>query len=362
MKKFSVNKIFTLFLLIAALSVTFQACKKDSDGSPGVGPGNMQSSGIAPGEGAGGEVLTLNGSGLGDIRSIVFDKGNVPAIVTSTLNTESALIFRVPDTANGGTQNIIFTNSAGKTLSIPFNVIAMPAVTEVSNYNFTTGSQITLTGNNLNDVTSVVLDGSSTAATIVSQTRKKLVISMPQTTLSKAKLKVTNATGTIVTNQEFFSIPNNFILFADDWGTGAYNSGVQSWSFDCDVSTSTTEVRSGTTSLKTKYKENGGLSLFLGSDWGDPMKVFTDWLPNSKYITFWAKAVDSEAKLEIITDSPPWDGTYSGKGKIEVTVPKDVWTYFKVQNGLTGKYGRVNIILRGSTDKVVYFDDLMFLK
>jgi hypothetical protein len=363
MNKLFIKQLPQLMLLLLASILVFTSCEKDSDGSPDVKPGNMQSEGITPGEGAGGAVITLKGSGLGDIRSIVFDKGNVPAIVTSTLNTEGALVFRVPDTANGGTQNIIFTNSQGMSLTLPFNVVAMPSVTDVSNYNFNTDVQITLTGNNLNDVSKVVLEGTTTEATIVSQTRKQLVIKMPATTLSKTKLKVTNATGSIVTNQEFYSIPNNFVLFADDWGSGAYNSGVQSWSWDVEVGTSATEVKSGTTSLKTKFKEDGGLSLFLGSDWGNPMKVFTDWLPTPpKYLSFWAKALDSDVKMEIITDSPPWDGTYSGKGKIEVTIPKDVWTYFKIPNSLTGKYGRMNIILRGSTEKVVYFDDMMFLK
>src|SRR3982074_755577 len=120
MKKIFFDKMQGLIFLFIAIVFIFPTCIKESDGSPDVTAGNPVSAGINPAEGAGGLVLTLKGSGLGDMRSIVFDKNNVPATFMSTLNTENAIVFRVPDTAFGGMQNIVFTNSKGNKLSVPF--------------------------------------------------------------------------------------------------------------------------------------------------------------------------------------------------------------------------------------------------
>src|SRR5207245_1978671 len=106
----------------------------------------------------------------------------------TTLNTSTAIVFRVPDTVSGGPQNIVFTNSDGKTLIVPFTGLAFPKVTSASNYDFVAGTQLTLTGNNLETVSKVVLHGSTSAATIVSKSKKQLVIKMPSTTVARAAL------------------------------------------------------------------------------------------------------------------------------------------------------------------------------
>ncbi|WP_350340187.1 hypothetical protein [Paraflavitalea speifideaquila] len=80
------------------------------------------------------------------MRSIVFDNGNVPAAFNPVFNTSNAVIFRVPDTANGGDQNIIFTNIDGRSVKVPFSVVALPAVATVFPVDFQAGTSITLTG------------------------------------------------------------------------------------------------------------------------------------------------------------------------------------------------------------------------
>src|SRR5215211_1267513 len=96
---------FKNFLAIAALVViAASSCKKDTDGSPGSSPGNPTMTGITPAEAAGGAVVTITGSGLGGMRTIVFDKNNVPATFQPNLNSDNAILFRVPDTAFGGQQ------------------------------------------------------------------------------------------------------------------------------------------------------------------------------------------------------------------------------------------------------------------
>ena len=361
MKKIIINKIELLSFLVFSFALALSSCKKDSDGSPSVKAGTPILESITPALASGGDLITLKGSGLGDMRSIIFEKDSIPAYLMSTLNTENVILFRVPSDGIGGAQNIIFINSAGKTLVVPFNVLAFPQVSSVSNYDFVKGDLITLTGTNLNDVTDVLLTGTTVHATIISKVKTKLVISMPATTVTRATLDITNVTGMITTTMEFVSITNNFVMYADAWGPGAYNSGVQSWSYGCNVSETSQEFKTGTKSLKVDYAD-GGLSLFLGSDWGDPMHVFTDWYAPA-FMTFWAKGGGKDVSLLIKTDKPPDDGTYSGAGDKIVSVPKDVWTYFKIPAGTwTGKYGRLNIIISGSTSRTVYFDDLLYIK
>jgi hypothetical protein len=359
MKKTINISIALLPVLITALALAFSSCQKDSDGSPYVEPGNPVLISVTPTSAQGDEMVTVIGTGLGDMQAVIFETDSVPTYLNPTLNTATSILFRVPADAFGGNQNIILINSKGKVLNVPFNVLAFPIVTAVSNYNFTAGSQIKLTGNNLNDVTSVKFTGTADAATIVSQTRKEMVIAMPSTTLTSGTLDITNVTGLTETTQVFVCIPNNFVMYADAWGPGAYNSGVQSWSYSCGVSETGDDFKTGTKGLKVTYQAGGGLSLFLGSDWGDPMHVFTDWY-SPTYISFWAKAVGSAATLRIIPDSPPWDGTYSGAGSKTVDVPADVWTYFKFPSSvITGKYGRLNIIC--DLEKTVVFDDLLYI-
>jgi hypothetical protein len=81
----------------------------------------------------------------------------------------------VPDTAYGGNQNITLTNVDGKSVTVPFRVLAYPVVSSAFPTDFQAGSTVTLTGSNLDDVTSVVINGTTDAATIVSKTRSQMI-------------------------------------------------------------------------------------------------------------------------------------------------------------------------------------------
>jgi hypothetical protein len=357
MKKILFNKIKLLSFLVFSFTLSLSSCKKDSDGSPDVKAGIPVFESITPNTAAGGSLITLKGSGLGDMKSIVFDKDSIHTYLMSTLNTETVILFRVPGDAIGGPQNIVFVNSEGKTLKVPFNVEAFPQVNSVSNYDFVTGSQITLTGTNLNDVTDVTLTGTSDHASIVSATRTTLVIAMPSTAVSRATLDVTNVSGKITTSAEFVSITNNFIVYADAYGTGAFNGGVQSWSYGCNVSESTQEFKTGTKSLKVDYAD-GGLSLWLGSDTWSDGHWFTDFF-HPTYITFWAKGAGKDVSIIIKGDGPP----NAPPDSKTVSVPADVWTYFKIPaNFIPGSYGRLNFIISGTTGRTVYYDDILYVK
>jgi hypothetical protein len=358
MKKIIVR--YTLLILPAALMLFANSCKKEDD-PYSKASSNPVANAVDPGQGPANMVLTVNGSNMGGVASIAFETDNVEASFNPLFNTDNTIIFRVPSDAVPGPQKIIFTNTKGVKFSVNFNVLGLPAITAVSNYNFSTGTQLTLTGKNLNDVTAVTYGTSADVVTIVSKTPTSLVISMPATVQPKGFLAITNLAGTSTTTQEFVSLQNNFIMFTDDWGPGAYNSGVQSWSWGSNAFASTDFAKSGTKSLRVDYVD-GGLSMFLGSDWGAPAHNFTDfYTPFPTYLSFWARAVGSD--VTVIAQPDGGAGTFNASGEKTITIPADTWTYFKIPaNFITGQFSRLNIKISGSTNKTVYYDDVMWVK
>ncbi len=346
MKQLFKKQINAWLLLLALGTLLFTGCRKDSDGSPDVNTGGMSSGEINPGSAAGGEVITLKGSGIGQIRSIVFDKNNVPAPFLSTLNTETDLVFRVPDTAFGGPQNIIFTNADGKTLTVPFSVIALPNVTSAFPTDFETGTEITLNGNNLDDVSSVVLEGTTDACTIVSKTRKKLVLSMPASTADRAKLKLTNASGIRITDMEFVNVNRALTVFTEQ-----LNNGFENWGWGGDYNASTDDKITGSKCLKAAYDPGGTWGgMQLGN--GGSINV-----AGYKYFSFWVKGADVDKNVQFLLN---W-----GNQKV-ITIPANKWSYFRYElaTGYPGLGNSVNNVTFQIQEagKTLLFDNIMFFK
>ena len=360
MKKIKNTLLFPL-VLILAFSL-FISCRKeissviDASSSP-------KADSVSPSRAAGNNVLTLTGSGLGDIVNIVFEKGNVPAPFNPVFNTDKAMIFRVPDTANGGPQNIIFTNRLGKQFTVPFNVIALPIVNSVSNYNFKQGTIDTLFGNNLDDVNKVVLTASpATEVTIVSKTKKQLVLSMPATTLFRSTLNITNLTGTITTTQEFVSLVNNFNFFTD-----GYDNGEQDASWGDAGFVSTTEFKSGTASFGKNFQAGNWHQMGFG--WNN--------ITNNgyTYLSFYMKGGSVDFELWVFTQQTLGSSDPYGNANQKIIVPAKVWTYYKIPvntlnlwaNG--SGFNQIGWRIKGpgggqvgSGDEKLYLDDVMLVK
>lgn len=337
-----INSLVGFLVLGSVLIVA--SCQKDTDGSPGIAPGTPVAEALAPDSAGGGVVLTLTGSGLGDMRSIVFEKNNVPALFYSTLNTATAIVFRVPDTAYGGPQNIIFTNSAGATLTVPFKVLAYPTVTEAFPTDFEAGTVVTITGSNLDDVSKVVVAGTTDAATIISQTRGQLVVQMPATNAERASLVITNATGDLVTNQEFVNVSKALQVFSDE-----LMNGFQSWSWGGDFASSTDTYITGAKSMKAAFDPAGSWGgLQLGGGTID--------ITGYKYFSFWAKGADVDKQLTLHIN---W-----GPAK-DYTIPAGKWVYFKEETAifLPGITSVNNVTFQiHDAGKTIYLDNIIFVK
>jgi IPT/TIG domain len=345
MKNNRIHLLIKYTTIVFAAALLAVSCKKDSDGSPADKAGAMASGTIAPGSAAGGEVITLTGTGIGQIRSIVFDKNNVPAPFISTLNTETNLVFRVPDTAYGGPQNVIFTNSDGKTLSVPFSVIALPNITGAFPTDFEAGTVVTLTGNNLDDVTNIVLEGTTDAATIISQTRREMKITMPASNADRAKLKLTNASGVRVTDMDFVNVSKAITVFSEQ-----LDNGFENWGWGGTYAASTDDKITGAKSMKAAYDESGSWG---GMQLGNSGSVN---ISGYRYFSFWAKGADIDKNVQFYLN---WNNV-----KV-ITVPANKWTYFRYE--LATAYPGVTSVNNVTyqifeAGKTIYFDNIMFSK
>ena len=335
----------TLMLAVISIAIASTSCKKNVDVHPAVDK-------IDPGQGAGNAVITVTGSDLRNIKTMVLDLGNVPIALNSNFNTDNAIIFRVPANANVGLQHIVFTTASGYQFSTPFTVLAVPSITSAMPLEWQAGSQITLTGNYFESAYHVQIAGTSDTAKIISASAKQLVIQMPNSVLSvpSAKLVVYNNAGSTTTDMSFVNMDQQLKFF-----TEGFENGMQNWSW-CTAANSTDFAASGDTSLKATYAAGAWQGLSFHYD--DPI-VGADY----SYLAFWVKGGTNDEQVDVIADA-----IISGSGKtVTVNVPANVWTYVKVPaagnfDGAT--FQRLNFQMHGptGTDETIYFDDVIFVK
>jgi hypothetical protein len=311
----SFKRLVQLGVVLLLGSLLFVSCRKEV--SPVTDPSSSPvATQLAPALGPSNTLLTLTGTGLGDIKTIVFDKDSVPAGFNPVFNTDGAIIFRVPLNAIPGPQNIVLTNGLGVKITIPFNVLGLVTILDVSNYNFITGSRLTLTGKNLDDVSKVTFHGSTQAVNVISKTATTLVIEMPATALYRTTLDITNGAGTVNPTQEFVSLTNNFKFFAD-----GYENGEQDASWGDAGFVSTTEFKSGTSSFGKNFQAYNWHQMGFG--WNN---ITND---NYKFLSFWMKGGSVDLPLWISTATSA-NGFASFNDNAKITVPAGKWTYFKI--------------------------------
>lgn len=344
------NYIFKLFTIMTVVGVLFSSCDGDDETL------NPKAGEITPTQGAANELLTLTGSDLSDIRTIVFEAGNVQADFNPNFNTDKAILFRVPTDAVPGEQNVIMTNKKGATFTVPFNVLGFANITKVSNYNFSEGTEITLTGKNLDDVTQVVFSGTTTEIEILGKTATTLTLRFPASDLIQSTLDITNEAGVAKTTQSFVAIDNAFHIFTDGYADGYQDA---SWG-DGGVVT-TDEFKSGTSSVYKNYA--AGNWHLMGFGWTNTANQ------DFKYLSFWIKGAAAQYDLYIQSQQSPsgWD-TFSDFNKI--TVPANEWTYFKIPvdnlklwaNG--AEWNQLVWRIQGpdGADARFYLDDVIFIK
>lgn len=346
----NIKTYISLIPVIAGLVLlSFASCQKDSNGSPEMKTGTPVLGEVTPAEASGGNVVTVTGTGLGNIVSIVFSKDSIPTTINPVLNTETSLLFRIPDTAIGGPQNIILTNADGKTLLVPFKVIALPIINTVWPTDFQAGTTVTITGNNFEETTKVIVDGTDEEAVIVSKSKKVLVISMPASSVNTGFLKITNTSGSSLSTIEMINVDKAVQVFTD-----VLKNGFESWSWGGTFEPSSDYVICGTSSMKAAFDPAGtwgGLQLGNGGSID---------ITGCKTFSFWVRGAEEEKKIQFWIN---W-----ADQKTDLVIPANTWVHFTydLEKDFPGAFGSksVNNVTFQIVDagKTLYFDNIVFIK
>ncbi|MFD5949332.1 IPT/TIG domain-containing protein [Streptomyces collinus] len=156
-----------------------------------VGAPFKSSLGTTSGPLAGGNTITLNGTGLSTATSVDF--GGVTA--TPTVISDSSLSVTVPAGAAAGPVSVSVTTAGGTNNGLSYTYIDNPTITTVSPASGPTsgGTAVTITGTNLGTTDSVTFDGTLAPFSVINTTTLSAVT--PPGTAGAVDVVVTNPAG-----------------------------------------------------------------------------------------------------------------------------------------------------------------------
>jgi len=245
-----------------------------------------------------------------------------------------------------------------------------PVASATSEINVAKGTRVTISGQNLDKVTSLNFTGTTLAIPIVSQSQNSLVVTIPDmNTLTMSTIDLATPFGVTKSSFELVNVDNALHVFTDNYGAhiGANTDGDD---YGSNQAVSSTVFKRGTSSLAITY---------FGNNYSPGGILNTEGFVNQgyRYITFWVRSSTNGTGNEGIQMSLMGDGMPDGYGNDFAGIPivvSPVWTYHKIPIGPTAgkpmwskgntfrKFGwRINN-WNVPQNETVYFDDILFVK
>ena len=310
-----------------------------------------------------GGYYVIKGSNLGTTTKIAIN--GVSVYFNRALSSDNSLVFSIPASVpyvQPQPNTIAVTTLHGNTTYKFTTLPPPPTIITFSTNDFQASSSITLIGKGFASVSSVKLKTTGDAITIVSQNDSTLVMKMPASsaaTQSSLLFTYTSGsnTGAQTTSADIFNDLDNaaYQVFADNYGSGIY---ANSWG---PSGPSTAVAKTGTTSFSVSYPQ--------GNWWVGGWGFNTPLANNYKYLTFWVKGGVQDETLDFISASG--NGGYGNSDQtFTITVPANVWTYFKIDVSKTDMFltaqttTAFGFYIRGpnGVSETLYFDDVAFWK
>jgi hypothetical protein len=214
-----------------------------------------------------GTNVTITGTDLDLVKKVYFN--SVSTAVTSFVSqSATSLVVVVPASTTKGKVKLEAASGVQTTSAADLDV-ALPAITSMSPNPVAPDANVTITGTNLDLVSSANFVGVPDAVTsFVSQSATQLVIKVPAASISgKLTLNVKNSTLSVKSSTDLSIIGSSVppIIIYDDAVTSAWNGWVGGgWGGNKDYN-NTSPVRSGSKSIKIDYVGGWGAPLQLGA-------------------------------------------------------------------------------------------------
>ena len=289
-----------------------------------------------------GDNITFTGNYLNWVDRVTFEGGT---IVTNFVSKSMAqLVVTVP----GNAQNGILVVHYGGTDSMDIKTtdtlkITIPQITNMTPNPVDTAANLTITGANLDLVSSIRFTGVTTAVTsFVSQSPAQLVVKVPGPTLrGKLTFGIKNSTLTVESPTDL--VVNTLPPLADFTApiyTDAPATNFQDWSYtDTHDFNSTQMVRQGAKSIKATYGGNG----YQGITFHNVASGISTTGYTKLELSVYADAASDGKKLQIVTN-----GAYGGAVP-QITLIGGSWTTFSVNLSTMGNPGTITeIVLQGA--------------
>jgi hypothetical protein len=294
--------------------------------------------------------LTITGTDL-DLATQVLFTGVAAPVTTFVSQSATQIIVKVPAGAQTGKVTLVGASGVKSVSAMDMNVM-LPAISSFSPTPIDVGANLTITGTNLDLVSSISFVGvNSPITSFVSQSATQIVVNIPTGILKgKITLNVLNSTLTVASATDL--VINGGLPPLADFPfaiyTDANQNGYQDWSYtDIHDFNSTENVRQGTKSIKAVYGSGGYTGITFHNGGAAPS---TAGYTKLEFSVFTPVALDGK-KIQVVIN-----GSYGSP--YLVTMVGGAWTTFNIPLSSLGSPATLGelVLQSGGWSGTIYID------
>lgn len=263
--------------------------------------------------------LTITGTDLDLAKQILFT-GVAAPVTTFVSQSATQLVVKIPAATRKGKITLTALSGVSTQSTVDLDLV-LPGITTMTPNPISPGTNLTITGANLNLVTSITFENAAAVTSFVSQSATQIVVASPMgIARGQITLGVLNSTVTVRSTDILEIIgaaPPPVIAFPiyNDALTANWNGWLGGgWGGTKDLANSS-PVREGTKSVKIDYV--GG--------WGSPFQIGGANISLASYTTFKISVYGAAG-----TGTKTVRVVFNGAGGFNINVIEGVWTDYAI--------------------------------